>query len=210
MRITWERGVRYLGVFTVAAFFVTAMTPLPNAIGSRLGVMSNHLQPADAIIVLGSGVMRNGALDTESMRRAIAGIQFYKRGLAPILVLSGTGRSDSPQPTEAEVRAKLAATMGIPPAAILKEETAHTTFEESIHISRALHQRGAERVLLVTDSLHMRRAVRVFEHAGLNVQPAISADYPAALNSAVDRLWLAMRIAQESAAMIYYRLAGYV
>lgn len=208
--MTWERGIRYLGVFTVVTFFITAMTPLTNAIGSRLGVMSDHLQPADAIIVLGSGVMRNGALDTESMRRAIAGIQFYKRGLAPILVVSGTGRSDTPQPTEAEVRARLAETMGIPPDAILKEETAHTTFEESVHISRVLHQRRAERVLLVTDSLHMRRAVRVFEHAGLNVQPAISADYPAALSSSADRLWLAMRIAQEGAAMIYYRLAGYM
>src|SRR5262249_50883376 len=160
----------------------------------------DHLQPADAIIVLGSGVMKNGVLDTESMRRAIAGIQFFKRGLAPILVLSGTGRSGSPEPTEAEVRAKLAETMGIPPDSILKEETAHTTFEEAIHIASVLRPRGAERVLLVTDSLHMRRAVRVFEHAGLNVQPAVSADYPAALSSSQDRLWLAMRIAQESAA----------
>jgi uncharacterized SAM-binding protein YcdF (DUF218 family) len=204
--MTWERGVHYLGVFTVTAFFITALTPLPNAIGRRVGVTSDKLQPADAIIVLAAGVMQNGALDPESMRRATAGIQFYKLGLAPILVLSGPGRSGA----EAEVRTKLAETMGIPPAAILKETTAHTTFDEAIHISRVLHRRGAERVLLVTDSLHMRRAVRVFEHAGLNVQPAISADYPAAVNSAAGRLWLAMRIAQESAAMIYYRLAGYV
>jgi uncharacterized SAM-binding protein YcdF (DUF218 family) len=206
MRMTWERGVRYLGVFTVAAFFITAVTPLSNAIGRRVAVTSDKLQPADAIVVLAAGLMRNGALDSESMRRAIAGIQFYKSGLAPILVFSGPGRSG----TEAEVRAKLAETMGIPPAAILKEITAHTTFEEGLHISTVLHRRGAERVLLVTDSLHMRRAVRVFEHAGLNVQPAISADYPAELSSSVDRLFLAMRIAQESAAMIYYRLAGYV
>jgi len=208
--MTWERGVRYLGVLTVAGFFITAMTPATNVIGRRVAVMADHIQPADAIIVLAAGVMGNGALDSESMRRAIAGIQFYKRGLAPILVLSGPGRSDSRQPTEAEVRAELAETMGIPPAAILKEETAHTTFEESIHISGVLHQRRAERVLLVTDSLHMRRAIRVFEHAGLNVQPAISADYPAALRSSADRLWLAMRIAEESAAMLYYRLAGYL
>jgi uncharacterized SAM-binding protein YcdF (DUF218 family) len=210
MRTTWERGVHYLGVFTVTAFFITAVTPLPNAIGRRVAVTSDKLHPADAIIVLGAGAMRNGALNSESMQRAMAGIQFYKLGLAPILVLSGPGRSGSPQPPEAEVRAKLAETMGIPPAAILKETTAHTTFEESIHISSVLHRRGAERVLLVTDSLHMRRAVRVFEHAGLNVQPAISADYPDALSSSIGRLWLAMRIAQESAALIYYRLAGYV
>jgi uncharacterized SAM-binding protein YcdF (DUF218 family) len=206
MRMTWGRGVHYLGVFTLTAFFITAATPLANTIGRRFEVTSDKLQPADAIIVLAAGVMRNGALNSESMRRAIAGIQFYKLGLAPILVLSGPGRSG----TEAEVRTKLAETMGIPPAAILTETTAHTTFEESIHISRVLHRRGAERVLLVTDSVHMRRAVRVFEHAGLNVQAASSADDPAAVTSSVERLWLAMRIAQESVALIYYRLAGYV
>jgi uncharacterized SAM-binding protein YcdF (DUF218 family) len=210
MRNTWERSVRFLGVFTLGTFFITAMTPLSNAIGRRMAIVSDHLEPADAIIVLGSGVWRNGTLDTESMRRTIAGIEFYKRGLAPILVLSGPGRSGSPEPAEAQVRAKLAEAMGIPSVSILLEERAHTTFEESVHISAVLHQRAAEHVLLVTDSLHMRRALRVFEHAGLKVQPAVSADYPAALNSSKDRLWLAMRIAQESAAMIYYRLAGYM
>src|SRR5215471_14719356 len=100
MRMTWKRGVRYLGVLTVAAFFITAMTPATNFIGRRLAVMANDIQPADAIIVLGAGVMGNGALDSESMRRAIAGIRFYKRGLAPILVLSGPGRSENHNPVK--------------------------------------------------------------------------------------------------------------
>src|SRR5437016_3091708 len=61
---TWERGVRGLGVLTVAAFFITAMTPLSNMIGRRMAVLSDHIEPSDAIIVLGSGVMGNGTLDT--------------------------------------------------------------------------------------------------------------------------------------------------
>src|SRR5215467_6835193 len=111
MRISWDRSVRYLGVLALGAFFIAAMTPLSNAIGSRFAVTSDHLQPADAIVVLGAGLLRNGTLETESMRRTIAGIQFYKRGLAPILVLSGTGRPGGPEPTEAAARAKLAETM---------------------------------------------------------------------------------------------------
>jgi uncharacterized SAM-binding protein YcdF (DUF218 family) len=210
MRIIWERSIRYLGVLTLGAFLITVMTPLSNAVGRRLAVISDHLQPADAIVVLGSGIWGNETMDTESMRRALAGIQFYKRGLAPILVFSGGGRSPGTETTEAELRAKLAETMGILPDSIVKVETAHTTFQESTHIFSALRPRGAERILLVTDSLHMRRAVRVFEHAGFRVQPAVSVDYPSALSSSQDRLWLAMRIAQESTAIIYYRLAGYI
>ena len=207
----WERIVRGLGVLTVAGFLITAMTPLSNVVGRRIAVASHQLQPADAIVVLGAGVMGNGTLDSDSLRRVIAGIQLYKKGLAPIVVLSGSGMGPGThEETEAQMRTGLAESMGVPPAAIIKEETANTTFEESIHISAALHARGAGHILLVTDSLHMRRAMRVFAHAGLDVQPAVSADYPAALTSPQGRLWLAMRIAQESAAMIYYRLAGYI
>lgn len=207
----WERIVRGLGVLTVAGFLITTITPLSNIVGRGIEVASHQLQPADAIVVLGAGVMGNGTLDPESLTRVIAGIKLYKEGLAPIVVLSGSGRgSGSREGTEAQIRTGLAESMGVPPSAIIKEEKANTTFEESIHISAALHERGAGHILLVTDSLHMRRAMRVFANAGLDVQPAVSADYPAALTSPYGRLWLAMRIAQESTAMIYYRLAGYL
>lgn len=144
------------------------------------------------------------------MRRVIAGIELFKKGLAPLLVVSGTGSFEASTPSEAAVRAKLAVEMGIPPAVILTEETANTTYEESVRISNTLRGRNASRILLVTDSLHMRRAKQVFERAGLQVQPAASADYPTIVTSPGDRLWLAMRIVEESGALIYYRVAGYI
>jgi uncharacterized SAM-binding protein YcdF (DUF218 family) len=202
--------VRGLGAVTVIAFLLVSLTPASNIAGHRLAVTSEPPQQADAIVVLGSGLMPGGVLNEESMRRVIKGIELFKKGMAPLLVVSGTGRFESPAPSEAAVRAKLAEEMGIPPAAILKEETANTTHEESIHISSTLRGRNAARILLVTESLHMRRASQVFERAGLQVQPAASADYPAIVRSPGDRLWLAMRIAQESIALIYYRLAGYI
>src|SRR6476659_3395300 len=118
----WERLVRGLGVLTVAGFLITATSPLSNIVGRRIAVASGHLQPADAIVVLGAGVMGNGTMDPESLRRVIAGIQLYKKGLAPIVVLSGSG----PEP---QMRTGLAESLGVPPSAIIKEETANTTFE---------------------------------------------------------------------------------
>jgi uncharacterized SAM-binding protein YcdF (DUF218 family) len=100
--------------------------------------------------------------------------------------------------------------MGIPPTAILREEEVHSTRDESIRISQTLRARNATRILLVTESVHMRRAKLVFEHAGLQVQAAPSADYPAFVVSPRDRLWLAVRITQEIQGLIYYRLAGYI
>lgn len=142
------------------------------------------------------------------MRRLIEGIQLYKKGLAPILVLSGKGPPG--ERTEAEHRSILAQTMGIPAEAILKEETANTTREEAIRISRLLMHRGLRKVLLVTESLHVRRASLAFRSAGLEVFPAPSDDYPAWATSPTARIWLAGRIVKESAALAYYRLAGFI
>jgi len=206
----WEQIIRGLGIVTVAVFIIVALTPAGNAVGRRFGVASGQLKRVDAIVVLGAGVMQNGVLSDQSMRRAIVGIALFRRDMAPLIVLSGPGRPDGVNPSEAGVRAKLAVALGIPPGAILIEETAQTTREEAIHIASTLRARDAARILLVTDSLHMRRAVRVFEHSGLQVQPAISDDYSSSAVSPGDRLWLAMRICQESAALVYYKIAGYI
>jgi uncharacterized SAM-binding protein YcdF (DUF218 family) len=207
--LVWERIIRGLGVLTVAGFLVIVLTPASNMIGRRLAV-SPEVLPAGAIVVLGAGVLHGGILDEESMRRFIRGIELYKEGLAPVIVFSGTGRGDEPRPTEAEIRVRLATTMGIPSEAIIKEETANTTREESVHIAAQLRRRNISSILLVTESLHMRRARSVFERAGLRVLPATSADYSIAAVSPGDRLWLTIRILQESAALIYYRAAGYI
>jgi uncharacterized SAM-binding protein YcdF (DUF218 family) len=204
-----ERIIRGAGVVTVVAFSVITLTSATNAVGRRIAVTSSDLQQADAIVVLGAGNAPTGILSDESMSRLVGGMELFKRGMAPILVLSGSEPAPS-APTEAAVRAKLAETMGIPSSAILREEEVNSTRDESIRISKTLRSRNATRILLVTESLHMRRAKLVFEHAGLQVQAAPSADYPAFLISPRDRLWLAMRIAQEIQGLIYYRLAGYI
>jgi len=200
--------IRGLGILTVIVFLLLALTPLSN-LGGRIFAVSTDRQPADAIIVLAAGLMDGGALQDESMRRAIAGIVLYRQGLAPLIVFSGSGRRDHMEPTEAQQRSILAQTMGIPAEAILKEETSNTTRDEAVRISRLLMHRGLRKVLLVTESLHLRRAKLAFESTGLEVFPATSDDYSVSATSPKDRLWLTSRIVQESAALAYYRLAGY-
>ena len=142
------------------------------------------------------------------MRRAIRGIELYKRGLAPLLVFSGAGRAN--EPTEAAVKAEMARAMDVPREAILTLDATQTTREESAQIADLLRQRNAKRITLITDSLHTRRAKLLFEHVGLEVYPAYSADYVAAMTAPKDRVWLSVRVAQESLALIYYRIAGYI
>ena len=55
------------------------------------------------------------------------------------------------------------------------EAASRTTAENARESAAVLKANAAQRVLLVTDSVHMRRARRVFEHAGLEVIPAPTA-----------------------------------
>jgi uncharacterized SAM-binding protein YcdF (DUF218 family) len=206
---TSERIIRRLGIFTATGFLIVAETPVSNIAGQRLAV-GEAVKASDAIVVLAAGLIHTGILHEESMRRTVHGIELYKQGLAPSLVVLGPARPHEPNPTEAEVRSKLARSMGIPPDAILKVETARTTRDESIQTGKLLQQRNVRRIILVTESLHMRRAKLAFERAGFEVLPAVSCHYPAAMLLPEERLWLAMRVLQESAALIYYRLAGYI
>jgi len=194
---------------TVIAFSLISFTPSVNR-ASKAFALNPETKSVDAIVVLAAGLMNGGSLEDESLRRTIAGINLYKKDLAPILVLSGRGYGGAPQLTEAEARSQLAQSLGVPGESILKEETANTTQEEAIRISRLLMHRGLRSVLLVTQSLHLRRAKLVFERTGLIVLPVPSDDYPTAATGPTSRLWLAARLVQESTALLYYRLAGYI
>jgi uncharacterized SAM-binding protein YcdF (DUF218 family) len=194
-------------LFTLVVFLIASLTPAPNIIAARIQA-DEVLQTSDAIVVLGAGTIGKGMLKDDSMRRTIRGIELYKRGLAPLIIFSGDERRN--EPAEAAVRAEMARALGVPQEAILRLDRTRTTREESIQTADLLRQRNAKRITLITDSMHTRRAKRLFERVGLEVYPAYSADYVVSMTSPRDRLWLSMRVAQESLALIYYRLAGYI
>jgi uncharacterized SAM-binding protein YcdF (DUF218 family) len=100
--------------------------------------------------------------------------------------------------------------MGVPPHAIVKIELANTTRQEAAGIADFLLSRDTRRILLVTESLHMRRARSVFERAGLWVAPASSDTYSKTAHSPGTRLSLTLRLIEESMALVYYKAAGYL
>jgi uncharacterized SAM-binding protein YcdF (DUF218 family) len=205
----WDRLTRGLGAAAVIGFVISAYSPLWNKVGLAL---SDRIAPqsSDAIVVLAAALRRDGTLNDESLRRALHGIGLYRRGLAPLLVLSGSGGQNPPTISEAEVRAELARSMGIPNERIVIEKTANTTHEESVIIAGLLQPHKAASILLVTDSFHMRRSRLVFERAGFRVLPAPSDEDPTIMESPTTRLWLMTRVLQETFGLAYYRFAGYL
>jgi uncharacterized SAM-binding protein YcdF (DUF218 family) len=100
--------------------------------------------------------------------------------------------------------------MGVPPEAILTEASALTTREEAARIGGMLQGRNIKRILLVTDSQHMRRAGALFERVGLEVFPVTVDARSGAGTSPEARLRLTRELLGEWLALSYYRVAGYL
>jgi uncharacterized SAM-binding protein YcdF (DUF218 family) len=199
--------VEYLGLATLVALLALSFTPLADVVSHAMSVPA-RLEPADAIVVLGAGVRRDGTLSNSSLRRTIRGIDLYRRGLAKILVF--TGPRNRSAHAEAEVRSVLAMQFGVPSAAIVLETTARTTREEADRVAALLRHRGLSRILLVADVEGMRRATAVFQRVGFDVLPAPAEQMSLAEGGPGGRLLLTRAILMELVALAYYRASGYI
>lgn len=204
--MTHNRFLRDTGLLTVIGLVLSAYTYLPHILADWVATPPG-VGPADAIVVLANNIQPDGSLSDTSFRLAVHGVVLHRQGLAPLLVFSGVARPDGL--SEAKVRVELATRLGVPPAAILTETRVHTTRDEALRMRERLGPLGARSVLLVADSLHMARARAAFERAGLAVRPASVEDPRAHSANPLGRLLLTWHVARESAARLYYRLAGY-
>src|SRR5204863_292266 len=144
-----NRIMGVIGALVTVTFVAMTLTPIPNYVSGHFAIKP-MIRPAGAIVVLGGGVWKGDMLGDASLRRTIYAIELYEEHFAPVIVFSGPQRSDVPTKSEAEIRMQLALTMGLPENAIIKEESAKTTREESIRISNSLRTQGIHSILLVT------------------------------------------------------------
>jgi uncharacterized SAM-binding protein YcdF (DUF218 family) len=202
-RVTAARWlVRLAGVLAIAAVLTAAYSPLPTWLYARLAVPA-HLGRADAIVVLGSAVNPDGSLKEGSLRRTVHALRLFRAQLAPILIFSGHDDDNAG-------RMRLARELGFTSPAIVAASGANTTREEAAAIKALFTRYGVRRVLLVTGSQHLRRALPLFQAAGFEVLPAPVDEVSAFTNAPEERLEMAWIVLGEALARIYYRVAGYL
>src|SRR5258708_34052204 len=113
---------------------------------------------ADAIVVLGCA-LHAGAPSPALSRRVECGAALLARGGAPLLVLSGGGRSGRP---EAQAMAAPAAALGGPPERRLLDPRSRDTIGDAFNSAALLGARGLASVVLVSDAYHLARARILF------------------------------------------------
>jgi uncharacterized SAM-binding protein YcdF (DUF218 family) len=168
------------------------------------------VRPAPAIVVLTAYVSEDGVLNESAMRRIHAAAGLYRDGLAPLVIISGGDPTVHSTRQPADFMAQFAHELGIPPSAILLEKESENTHSSAMHVAALCRRRGIERILLVTDAVHMRRAVSAFRAQHLSVSP-VPAD-PWALNwetpqIRLGKFWGALH---EYGGLLYYWWKGWI
>ena len=137
---------------------------------------ASSAKTANAIVVL-SGMVRtinskNGLSYEwgEASDRIFAGIELIKKNKAPIMVLTGGKLPWSVGKPEGEYLRDIAIKYGVPNKNILLTENVENTDQEAKAVAELLNK-ASPKIILVTSAFHMPRAQKVFEAAGINIEP---------------------------------------
>ncbi|HNB51681.1 MAG TPA: YdcF family protein [Anaerolineales bacterium] len=125
---------------------------------------------ADAAIVLGAGVI-NDQPSPVLRERINHALNLYRAGVVDYLIFTG-GIGQGDRMTESEVARQYALEQGIPADRIMIETASHITYENLLEARKIILAQGFDRVLIVSDPLHMRRAMTMADDLDLNAFPS--------------------------------------
>lgn len=138
-----------------------------------------------AIIILGAAMWPDGP-SPALVRRTRHGAALFHAGRAGIIVPCG-GLGAYP-PTEAAAMAHLLIGDGVPTGAILAEDQSTSTYQNLRNAQVILNRRGIDRIIIVTDSFHTRRAMMAARALGFRARADAPAPSTAPLAQKVRRL----------------------
>jgi uncharacterized SAM-binding protein YcdF (DUF218 family) len=125
---------------------------------------------ADAAVVLGAAVWTNN-VSPVFRERINHAIDLYRHGKVRKIIFTG-GQGNPNEPTEAGAAQAYALANGIPAQDILIEQESHTTYENIIYAKQLADAHNLKKVLLVSDPMHMKRAMTMALDVGLETYPS--------------------------------------
>lgn len=117
---------------------------------------------ADCVLVLGAKVYENGSLSPVLNDRVKAGVELYFAGAGKKLLLSG----DHGQVQYDEVNAmkSTALSLGVPEDDVFLDHAGFSTYDSMVRLKKVF---GAKKVIIVTQSYHLYRAIYIARKLGL-------------------------------------------
>lgn len=128
-----------------------------------------HVQ-ADAAIVLGAAIWGE-ELSPVFRERINHALDLYRSGKVRKIIFTG-GQGNENEPTESSAARRYAVERGIPEEGILVEESSHTTYQNLFYAKQVADAQHLKTVLIVSDPLHMKRAMAMARDLGLEAYPS--------------------------------------
>lgn len=121
----------------------------------------NEARPADAAVVLGTAAP-NGTVSPVYRERINHAIGLYESGLVKTIIMTG-GTADGNTVSDALAAKNYAVSQGIPESSVLVEDQSTITEENLEYAKKIMDEHGLDTALIVSDPLHMKRAMLMAE-----------------------------------------------
>lgn len=154
--------------------FVLGVNAYVKAVGNNKILTTDEatkLEDADCIIIYGCFVNEDGTPCNVLKDRLDKGIELYKKGAAPKIIMSGDHSSDDYN--EVAVMKQYAIDAGVPSEDIFMDHEGYSTYETAY---RAKEVFDAKKVILVTQEYHLYRAIYIAESLGIETY-GVASDY---------------------------------
>lgn len=178
--------IRRLLLFTgLAALLVYLGAFVAVVVASR----QDQRRPADAIVVLGAA-QYNGKPSPVLKARLDHGVELYRAGLAPVVVVTG-GIGDGDRESEATVSRRYLVSNGVPLEAVVVRPEGRSTEASMMSVAAWLKDHDHRRVLLVSDPFHMCRLRLEARRMGIEPYSSPTATSPISANLRLELPYLA-------------------
>ena len=141
--------------------------------------------PADAIIVLGAAAY-DARPSPVFEQRIVHGIHLHEQGLGQWLIFTGGFGGEGARFAESEVARRYAIDKGVPEERILIETVSRTARGNLEQAALLMDERGLRRAIIVSDPLHMARALRLAREQGID---ALGSATPTTRFRSVESRW---------------------
>ena len=130
---------------------------------------SNNVR-SDAAVVMGATVFRDrpSPVFRERINHAI---NLYRQGMVQYIIFTG-GLAGNDELAESEAARQYAIGQGVPVEDILIETESDNSCLNLIEAKRIMEENGLDQALIVSDPLHMKRAMWLAESIGLQAHPS--------------------------------------
>jgi uncharacterized SAM-binding protein YcdF (DUF218 family) len=163
----WRRMGHGLLACALSGLWIAATPGFANWVNWRLEwrapfVSSKSLPQSDAIILLGG----------TPIRRIMRALWLYREGKAPLIVIAGGNPpGQAAVVPEAQRVADILVDMGVPRSALVLETKSRNTRENALNTEAIFKEHSWRHGLLVTERIHMPRALATFQKVGVDVMP---------------------------------------